>query len=114
MPSSDARASFSSADAFPITVAPARLASWTAADPIPLPTELIRTVSPTASRPRVKSMCHAVPNAIWSAAAASSVSSSGTRMRCPTAQASRSAYPPDVLKLMNPGSRQRDSRAVRQ
>ena len=68
MPSSRARASFSSELALPITVAPASRASWTAAEPMPLPTELIITVSPICSRPRVKSMCHAVPNAICSAA----------------------------------------------
>ena len=45
IPSSAARASFSSELALPITVAPARRASWTAAEPIPLPTELIITVS---------------------------------------------------------------------
>ena len=72
MPSSVARASFSSEPAFPITNAPASLASCTAAEPIPLPTELISTVSPGPSRPRVKSMCQAVPKAIWVAAAASS------------------------------------------
>ena len=91
IPSSAARASFSSELALPITVAPARRASWTAAEPIPLPTELIITVSVGASRPRVNSMCHAVPKAIWSAAAASSESSSGTRIRCPVAQTSCSA-----------------------
>ena len=67
-----ARASFSSELALPITNAPASCASWTAAEPMPLPTELISTVSPGCSRPRVNSMCHAVPKAIWSAAAASS------------------------------------------
>ena len=81
MPSSLAFASFSSELALPITVAPASWASWTAAEPIPLPTALIITVSPGCSRPRVKSMCQAVPKAIWSAAAASSESSSGTRIR---------------------------------
>ena len=47
------------------------LASWTAAEPMPLPTELIITVSPARSLPRVNSMCQDVPNATWSAAASS-------------------------------------------
>ena len=59
--------------ALPITNAPASWASWTAAEPMPLPTELIRTRSAEPSRPRVKSMCQAVPKAIWVAAAASSL-----------------------------------------
>ena len=63
-PSSFARSSFSSEPALPITNAPASFASCTAADPIPLPTELISTVSPGWSFARVKSMCQAVANAI--------------------------------------------------
>ena len=47
-------------------------ASWTAAEPMPLPTELISTVSPGRSLPRVKSMCQAVAKAIWTAAASTS------------------------------------------
>ena len=39
-------------------------ASCTAAEPMPLPTELTSTVSPASRPPRVKSMCHAVANAI--------------------------------------------------
>ena len=91
MPSSVARASFSSELALPITKAPASFASCTAAEPMPLPTELISTVSPTRSLPRVNSMCQAVPKAICVAAAASSESASGTRIRWPVEQASRSA-----------------------
>ena len=68
-PSSFARSSFSSEPALPITNAPASFASCTAADPIPLPTELISTVSPGWSFARVKSMCQAVAKAIWVAAA---------------------------------------------
>ena len=113
-PNSFARASFSSELALPITNAPASFASCTAAEPMPLPTELISTVSPGWSFPRVKSMCHDVANAICVAAAASSESASGTRMRWRAEHASRSAYPPVVEKLMNPGARQSDSRPVLQ
>ena len=79
---------------------------------MPLPTELIITVSPARRPPRVNSMCHAVPKAICVAAAASSESSSGTRIRCRVEQASFSAYPPEVEKLMNPGERQSVARPV--
>ena len=58
---------------------------------MPLPTELIRTRSAGASRPRVNSMCQAVPKAIWVAAAASSLRLSGIRIRWRTEQASFSA-----------------------
>ena len=91
----------------PITNAPPSLASCTAAEPMPLPTELISTVSPARRPPRVNSMCHAVPKAISVATAASSESASGTRIRCRFEQASFSAYPPDVEKLMNPGETER-------
>ena len=70
-PSAFAFSSFSSLEALPITTAPARLASCTAAEPMPLLTELIITVSPAFSRARVNSMCHDVANATWSAAASS-------------------------------------------
>ena len=57
------------------------LASWTAAEPMPLPTELTITVSPARSLPRVNSMCQEVANATCSAAAASSETPSGMRIR---------------------------------
>ena len=81
MPSSRAFASFSSVLALPITNAPARHASWTAAAPMPEPTELIITVSPSFSSPRVKSMWYEVAKAIWKAAASTSVMASGVRTR---------------------------------
>ena len=62
----------------------------------------------------MKSMCQAVANAICVAAAASSESPSGTRISCRAEQASFSAYPPEVVKLMKPGVRQSDSRPVLQ
>ena len=91
MPSSLARASFSSELALPITVAPASRASCTAAEPMPLPTELIITVSPSRRRPRVNSMCQAVPKAICAPPPASSLTPSGMRSSCRAEQASRSA-----------------------
>ena len=81
MPSSRALASFSSLLALPITNAPASFASCTAAAPMPEPTELISTVSPIFSSPRVKSMWYEVPKAIWKAAASTSVIESGVRTR---------------------------------
>ena len=48
---------------------------------MPEPTELISTVSPSFSSPRVKSMWYAVPKAIWKAAASTSVMESGVRTR---------------------------------
>ena len=81
---------------------------------MPEPTELIITVSPARRLPRVKSMCQDVANATCSAAAASSESSSGTRIRCAVGQTSASAKPPDVVKPMNPGASQSDARPVRQ
>ena len=64
MPRLAACSSFSCEEALPITNAPAIFASWTAAEPMPEPTELIITISPGWSRPRVKSMCQDVANAI--------------------------------------------------
>ena len=58
---------------------------------MPLPTQLISSVSPGWSFARVKSMCHAVAKAICVAAAASSESPSGMRIRCRAGQASFSA-----------------------
>src|SRR3990172_5363583 len=68
-PKAFARSSFSSLEALPITNAPASFASCTAAEPMPLPTELIITVSPGWSFARVKSMCHEVAKATWRPAA---------------------------------------------
>ena len=56
----------------PITNAPASRASCTAAEPMPLDTELIRTLSPIRRPPRPNSMCQAVPKATCSAPACSS------------------------------------------
>ena len=47
---------------------------------IPLPTELTSTVSPIRSRARVNSMCHDVPNAASTAAAARNGRPSGSRI----------------------------------
>ena len=81
-PSSFALASLSSRLELPITNAPASLATCTAAEPMPLPTELTSTVSPGRSRARVTSMCQAVPKAMWLAAASTSVTPSGMRTSC--------------------------------
>jgi hypothetical protein len=67
------------------------LATWTAADPMPLPTELTSTVSPARSPARVISMCHAVPKAMLLAAASTSVTPSGILMSCVTLHVTRSA-----------------------
>ena len=75
----------------PITNAPACLATWTAADPIPLPTELTSTVSPARTFARVTSMCQAVPKAMLAAAASTSVTPSGIRMSCDSLQVTFSA-----------------------
>src|SRR5918996_817829 len=87
-------------------------ASCTAAEPIPLPTAFTSTVSPGCSPPRAKSMCQAVAKGIWSAAASTSPSSSGTRRSCEAEQTRRSAYPPEWTKLMKPAERQSDSRPL--
>ena len=91
MPRSRARSSFSSLEALPITKAPAIRASCTAAEPMPLPTELIITVSPARRLPRVNSMCQEVANATWSAAASSYETESGTRIRFLALTTTRSA-----------------------
>ena len=66
----------------PITNAPACFATCTAAEPIPLPTELTSTVSPARSFARVISMCQAVPKAMLLAAASTSLTPSGIRISC--------------------------------
>ncbi len=61
---------------------------------MPADTELIITVSPIERRPRVKSMCQAVPKATWRAAASLSFSSSGTFTSCLVGATMYSAKPP--------------------
>ena len=75
----------------PITNAPACFATCTAAEPIPLPTEFTRTVSPGRTRARVTSMCQAVPKAMFAAAASTSETPSGIRMSCDGLHVTRSA-----------------------
>ena len=84
-------ASLSSRLEVPITNAPACFAICTAAEPIPLPTELTSTVSPGRSFARVTSMCHAVPKAMLLAAASTSVTPSGIGISCDALQATCSA-----------------------
>ena len=93
-PSPTARSSLSSRLELPITNAPAFFATCTAAEPMPLPTELISTVCPGRICARVTSMCQAVPNAMSAAAASTSVTPSGMRISCEALQVIISAYPP--------------------
>ena len=115
MPSSPAFASLSSRLDVPMTKALESFATCTAADPMPLPTELTRTVSPGRSSARVTSMCQAVPKAMFAAAASTSVTRSGIGMSCETLHVIFSAYPPVQPMLTNhAGDVQSDSRPVRQ
>ena len=82
---------------------------------MPLPTELTSTVSPGRSLARVTSMCQAVPNAMWLAAASTSVTPSGMRTSCVALQSTFSAYaPPEPMLTNQAGAVQRDSRPLRQ
>lgn len=67
-----------------MTLAPARRAIWTAALPTPLPAAVTSTVSPAHRAARSMSMCHAVENATWVAAASSKPSPTGSGSRLPT------------------------------
>ena len=80
-PSALARSSFWSLLAVANMVAPASLATWTAALPMPEPAAWMRTLWPACSPPRLMSTCQAVPNAIWLAAASSKPTCDGSGFR---------------------------------